>query len=120
MQIISVRDNRVIGESETKKKDRKDQGVWKGWKLNDFVVHLSFFLLICKGSFIFKLFFNENKYDKFYSSGYAPAHIYGTPKLQKYSFSDSFSKSPPIVTSIGTFNYNYCPFSLQTSFTLST
>ena len=40
MPIISVRDNKIIDERETQKKnkDQKEQG---GPKLNDFVVHLS-------------------------------------------------------------------------------
>ena len=43
-------------------------------------------------------------------SGSAPARIYVTPKMHKFSFSDSFSKLRPIVLSIGTFNYNLAPF----------
>ena len=57
-----------------------------------------------------KNFFNENKYDKFYPSGSAPARIYGTPKMHKLSSSDSFPKIHPIVSSIGTFNYNLARF----------
>ena len=53
-----------------------------------------------------KIFFNENEYDKLYPSGSAPARIYGTPKMHKFSPSDSFPKLRPIVSSIGTFNYN--------------
>ena len=45
-----------------------------------------------------------------YPSGFAPAHIYGTPKMQKFSSSDSFPKLRPIVSSIGTFNYNLARF----------
>ena len=41
-----------------------------------------------------------------YPPGSAPAHIYGTPKLHKFSSSDSFPKLRRIVSSIGTFNYN--------------
>ena len=41
-----------------------------------------------------------------YPSGSAPARIYGTPKMHKFSPSDSFPKLHPIVSSIGTFNYN--------------
>ena len=51
-----------------------------------------------------KNFFNEIEYDKLYPSGSAPAHIYGTPKMHKFSSSDSFPKLRPIVSSIGTFN----------------
>ena len=57
-----------------------------------------------------KNFFNENEYDKLYPSGSAPARIYGTPKMHKFSPSDSFPKLCPIVSSIGTFNYNLARF----------
>ena len=57
-----------------------------------------------------KNFFNEIEYDKLYPSGSAPARIYGTLKMQKFSSSDSFSKVRPIVSSIGTFNYNLACF----------
>ena len=53
-----------------------------------------------------KNFFNENEYDKLYPSGSAPARIYGTPKMHNFSSSDSFPNLRPIVSSIGTFNYN--------------
>ena len=57
-----------------------------------------------------KNFFNEIEYDKLYPSGSAPARIYGTPKMHKFSSSDSFPKLRPIVSSIGTFNYNLARF----------
>ena len=57
-----------------------------------------------------KNFFNEIEYDKLYPSGSAPARIYGTPKMHKFSSSDSFPKLRPIVSSIGTFNYNLTRF----------
>ena len=57
-----------------------------------------------------KNFFNETEYDKFYSSGSAPARIYGTAKAHKLSSSDSFPKLRLIVSSIGTFNYNLARF----------
>ena len=41
-----------------------------------------------------------------YPSGSAPARIYGTLKIHKFSSSDSFPKLHPIVSSIGTFSYN--------------
>ena len=56
-----------------------------------------------------KNFFNEIEYDKLYPSGSAP-HIYGTSKMHKFSTSDSFPKLRPIVSSIGTFNYNLACF----------
>ena len=52
-----------------------------------------------------KNFFNDIEYDKLYLSGSAPAQIYGTPKMHKFSSSDSFPKLRPIVSSIGTFDY---------------
>ena len=52
-------------------------------------------------------FFNENEYDKLNPSGSAPAHIYGATKMHKFSSSDdTFPKLRPIVSSIGTFNYD--------------
>ena len=57
-----------------------------------------------------KIFFNENEYDKLYPSGSAPASIYGTPKMHKFSPQDSFPKLSLIVSSIGTFNYNHARF----------
>ena len=59
-----------------------------------------------------KNFFNEIEYEQFYPFGCAPAPIYDTPKMHKFSSSDSFPKPPPIVTSIGTFNYNLARFLL--------
>ena len=57
-----------------------------------------------------KNFFNEIEYDKLYPSGSAPAHIYGNPKIHKFSSSDSLPKLHPIVSSIRTFNYNLAHF----------
>ena len=57
-----------------------------------------------------KNFFHEIEYDKLYPSGSAPARVYGTPKMHKFSSSDSFPKLRPIVSSIGTFNYNLVRF----------
>ena len=57
-----------------------------------------------------KIFFNENEHDKLYSAGSAPARIYGTPKMHKFPSSDSFPTLRPIVSSIGTFNYNLARF----------
>ena len=45
-----------------------------------------------------------------YPSGSAPARIYGSPKMHKFSSSDSFPKLGLIVSSIGTFNYNLAHF----------
>ena len=57
-----------------------------------------------------KNFFNENEYDRLHPSGSAPARIYGTPKMHKFSSSDSFPKLCLSVSSIGTFNYNLAHF----------
>ena len=57
-----------------------------------------------------KSFFNEIEYDKVCPSDSAPAHIYGTRKMHKFSSSDSFLKLRPIVSSTGTFNYNLVRF----------
>ena len=43
---------------------------------------------------------------KLHPSGSGPVHIYGTPKMHKFSSSGSFPKLDLIVSSIGTFNYN--------------
>ena len=55
-------------------------------------------------------FFNENEYDKLSPAGSAPARIYGTPKIHKFSSSDTFPKLRPIVSSIGTSNYDFAHF----------
>ena len=54
--------------------------------------------------------FNKNEYGKLCPSGSLPARFYGTPKMHKFSSSDSFHKLRPIVSSIGTFNYNLSRF----------
>ena len=66
-----------------------------------------------------KTFFNKNEYDKLYLSGSAPAPINGTPKMHNFSSFDRFPKLCPIVSFIGTFNYDL-PFSLGSSFARST
>ena len=57
-----------------------------------------------------KNFFNENEYDKLHPSGSATTRIYGTPKMHKFSSSDSFFQLRPIVSSVGIFNYNLASF----------
>ena len=57
-----------------------------------------------------KNFFNETEYNILYPSGSALVRIYGTPKMHKFSSSDSFPKLHPIVSSICTFNYNLVCF----------
>ena len=51
-----------------------------------------------------------NKEHDSLNSGSAPARIYGTPKMDKFSSSDSFPKLSPIVSSVVTFNYNLAHF----------
>ena len=48
--------------------------------------------------------------DNLYPSCYVPVRIYYTPKMHKFSSSDLFPKLRPIVSSIGTFNYNLSRF----------
>ena len=57
-----------------------------------------------------KNFFNENVYYKLYPSGSAPACIYGTPKMHKFSSNDTFPKLCPIISSISIFNYDLACF----------
>ena len=57
-----------------------------------------------------KNFFNEIEYDKLYPSGSATARIYGTPKMHKFSSTDSLPKLRLIVSSVGIFNYNLARF----------
>ena len=57
-----------------------------------------------------KNFCNENVFDKLYPSGSLLSHFYGSPKIRKFSTSDLFPKLYPIVSSIGTFNYNLACF----------
>ena len=45
-----------------------------------------------------------------YPPGSATARTYGTPKMNKFSSSDSYPTVRPIVSSIGTFNYNLVCF----------
>ena len=57
-----------------------------------------------------KNIFNEIEYDKLYPSDSAPARIYGTPKMHKFSSSDTFPKLRLIVSCIGAFNYDLARF----------
>ena len=45
-----------------------------------------------------------------YPSGSAPACIYGTPKMHKFSSNDTFPKLCPIISSISIFNYDLACF----------
>ena len=57
-----------------------------------------------------KNFCTEIECDKLHPSGSTLARIYGTPKIHKFSSSDSFPKLRPIVSSIGSSNYNLARF----------
>ena len=59
-----------------------------------------------------KNFFNEIEYDKLYPSGSAPARTYCAPKMHKFSSSDCFPKPRPIISFIGSFNYDLARFLL--------
>ena len=52
----------------------------------------------------------EASLQRFLRKSASPACIYGTPKMHKFSSSDSFPELRPIVSSIGTFNYNLAHF----------
>ena len=57
-----------------------------------------------------KNLFDKNTYKKIYPSGFKPATIYGLPKTHKILLdSDDFSLRP-IISSIGTYNYNLAKF----------
>ena len=45
-----------------------------------------------------------------YPSGADPAKIYNNPKIHKLTDSDSFPKLLPIVSSVGTYNYNLAKY----------
>ena len=45
-------------------------------------------------------------YKFIYPTGSGPAKIYGTPKMDKLTDSDSFPKLQPTASSVGTYNYN--------------
>ena len=53
---------------------------------------------------------NDVDYKFIYPSGSAPAKIYGTPKMHKLTDSDTFPKLRPIVSSVGTYNYNLAKY----------
>ena len=57
-----------------------------------------------------KIFVSKIEYGKLYLSGYAPARMYGTPKMREFSSGDSSPKLRPIFSSIGIFNYNLLRF----------
>ena len=59
-----------------------------------------------------KGFFNDTDYNNIYPSGSHTAHIYGLPKMHKFSPTQNISslKFRPIVSSINTYNYNLAKY----------
>ena len=63
---------------------------------------------LCKLKNLHRSFFSQTLYDKIYPRGSVPARIYGLPKTHK-----KFTNVPPfrpVVSSIGTFNYNLAQY----------
>ena len=57
-----------------------------------------------------KDFFIDESYDKIYPSGSKPALIYGLPKIHKLNINKDNPSLRPIISSIGTYNYNLSKF----------
>ena len=57
-----------------------------------------------------KGFFTDESYDKIYSSGSKPASIYGLLKIHKVNINSDNLSLRPIISSIGTYNYNLSKF----------
>ena len=57
-----------------------------------------------------KGFFTDESYDKIYPSGSKPASIYGLPKIHKLNINKDNPSLRPIISSIGTYNYNLSKF----------
>ena len=57
-----------------------------------------------------KNLFDENTYKKIYPCGSKPAVIYGIPETHKMLFDSGDSSLPPIISSIGHYNYNLAKF----------
>ena len=53
-----------------------------------------------------KDFFTDERYDKIYPSGSKPASIYVPPKIHKLNSNKNNLSLRPIISSIGTYNYN--------------
>ena len=130
MTIISVRDYENNRWKRNAKQNKKKTEKNKGDKIH---LDISKFEKLSEGPtlkreaslkhFLRKLkqknFSNENEYDILYPSGSAPVRVYGTPKMLKFSSSDSFPKLRPNVLSKSTCNYNLARFLLRSCFTLS-
>ena len=57
-----------------------------------------------------KYFFTKEQYDNIYPYGSQPARVYGTPKTNKLKSPIDTLTFPPIVSSLGTYNYNLANF----------
>ena len=57
-----------------------------------------------------KDFFTKEQYDNIYPCGSQPARVYGTPKTHKLKSPTYTLMFRPIVSSIGTYNYNLKKF----------
>ena len=57
-----------------------------------------------------KYFFTKEQYDNMYPYGSQPARVYGTPKTNKLKSPIDTLAFPPIVSSLGTYNYNLPKF----------
>ena len=57
-----------------------------------------------------KDFLTDESYDKIYPSGSKPASIYGLPKINKLHNNKDNLSLRPIISSIGTYNYNLSKF----------
>ena len=56
---------------------------------------------------------NNVDYKFIYPSGSGPDIIHGAPKMHKLTDSDSFLKLRPIMSSVGTYNYNFAKYRLS-------
>ena len=55
-------------------------------------------------------FLDDVTYDRIYPSGSQPSRLYGTPKVHKTKSNSEVPSFRPIVSSIGSFNYNISRF----------
>ena len=57
-----------------------------------------------------KSFFTDESYDKIYPSGFKPTSIYDLPKIHRLNINIDNLSLRPIISSIGTYNYNLSKF----------
>ena len=121
MVIITVEIKKTIDERETHKTTKEKQTKTKnrnGNRSHSERVRAKWSCCTFKLGFLQKYIklpqfvsrISQIEYDKLYPSGSSPACIPGTPKMHNFSSSDSFPKLRPIVSSVGTFNYNFAHF----------